>query len=289
MKTLSLWILMSFCSFGMWAQNTIGMTVNHYNNWGSGVSFSDYLRNNNGNLGLDSAVKAPVAEGSSNFNSGFLIGINYKLLGSDTNTWKGKWSRNFSLYIGYGANGNASAYQQQVYDINRTYTSIFYGDTTSMIVDSVEEAYHTISSKQGVFTQIGFGMNRVIRTNTRVTWEFGAGIHLGMGQYAAQYEHNRYFNYVQDSTFSYSFIPGTATSYQVDLRTENYFTGQIALNFGVIIPVAKDEEKWWVSLHAALGVGGMYMMDKFYTRATLVPTLGLNYRLGDKTKVDEYR
>ncbi|MCC6701708.1 MAG: hypothetical protein IT221_09290 [Fluviicola sp.] len=289
MNKFLLWSLISFCSMGTWAQNTIGMTINKYNNWGTGITFSDYLKNNPGNPGLDSATQAPVYENATKFNSGFLIGVNYKMLGTDTNSWKGKWSRNISFYIGYGGGSKASAYQQQVYDINLPYTSIFYGDTTTVLLDSVVEAFHTVSARQGVFTQLGFGMNRVIRTKSRVTFEIGAGIHLGMGQYATEYQHNRYFNYLQDSTFSYSFVQGSSTTYQMNLKSENYYTGQLALNLGVIFPIAKDDDNWWVSLHTAVGVGGMYLMDKFYTRMTLVPTLGVNYRLGSKVPVDEYR
>lgn len=277
-----------FCQTSF-AQNSIGMTIGRYYNWGTSYSFKEVQQANPGWSGLDSAVLSDVVLNSSTMQTGFTVGGQYRFLSADSTNFAGRWSKNIALNIGYLQATDLTGASHAVYNINAPYTTIFQGDTTTTLVDSMFENLHFVKST-GYLAQVGFGLHHIIRTETRVQGELGFGVKAGFGALNATYTNIRYYSYVEDSTETYSSIPYTKQTYDQTLKREHIFSGQVELTGGLFIPLAKDDNTWWISIHASFGIGAIHLYNTWLPRMTFVPTFGIHFQLpGEQTDTDGYK
>jgi hypothetical protein len=264
------------------AQNSIGMTIGQTYNWGTSYSFSDVLKANPNHTGLDSASHSNFIRNSGTMKSGFMIGAYYRVAPKDTLHGLG-WSKSYHLNLGYFEAAEIAGFDQIVTNINAPYTTIFQGDTTKTIVDSMFENIHYLSSN-GFCAQAGFSLHKIIPTETRVRGELGFGVRVGYGTMHNNYSNEQYFSYVEDSTTNYSQLEVIGKKHGSAVTTSSFISGQFELSGGLIIPLAKDDDTWWISFHGALGIGGVYMYEKWLTRMSFTPTFGIHFQLLPKKK-----
>lgn len=282
MKIAYLTLIMSCFILRVNAQNSIGMTISQTYNWGSSYSFNDALRLNPNSIGMDSASHSNFIRNSSTMKSGFMIGGYYRMAPKDTVHGLG-WSKSIHLNMGYFEAADIAGYDQIVTNINAPYTTIFQGDTVTTIVDSMFENIHYLKST-GFYSQAGFSLHKIIPTETRVQGELGFGVRFGYGNFHNQYSNERYYSYVEDSTTNYSALAVNGTKYGTTVANSTFFSGQFELSGGLIIPLAKDDDTWWISFHGALGIGGVYLYERWLTRMSFIPTFGIHFRMLPKQK-----
>jgi len=279
------WLLLTA---GASAQTSIGMTIGQYVNWGSPYSFKDAAALYPQNIAVDSAMKADYENVSRSAGLPLTVGANFRVKPTDSTKFMYRWSRNYGLTIGEFRIKELESGNLYTYDVNVPYTIIYQGDTSTYLLDSSKFYLNRLEEK-GALGQLGFGMMRELPTKSRVKGEIGFSLTAGIGRTASYY--TRTITYAEEDTTANFTSPNDRFESQdaVKVGTQNIFLGGVSLMGGVIIPLAKDDETWWLSLHGAVGVAGMYAYDKWIARMSFVPTLGINYRFQPKTDNDGYR
>lgn len=275
MKQLAL-LLGCLLSASAWGQGSLGMTISRYYNWGQESTWNHVAKQHPTDMSYDSASRAPAQLNSPLMKSVFWVGGQYRFLPKDSTVFMHKWSRNFWLQGGEITTDLMLARDTFTDNSNIPYTVIYQGDTTTYNLDTVRVVQHQLYGKGG-FAQLSFGMLRTIRTETRVIGEFGFRLNAGFGSLNSHHE-GVYVTYVADSA-SESPVPWSYSGTIVQTRERNtLFMGGAELSGGILIPLEKEDDTWWLGIHGSLGVTAMNYMGVTLMRTSFVPVLSINYR-----------
>jgi len=277
-----------FLAGSAFTQTSIGMTIGYFYNKGAAYSWKDAAAFYPDNLSADSAARSPYQKTAASANSSFMVGANFRIKPTDSTRFMYNWSRNYSLSFGSIKTQKMESLDYYRYDVNTPYTVIYNNDTTTYLLDSIN--YNTRSLyESGGYGYVSFGMLREIPTTSRIKTEFGFRLSAGMAVtnsfYGTSFQHTE-----EDSLAGFAAPLGRVS--EVNDRktgTQNVFTGNLSLSAGFIVPLAKDDDTWWVDLHVNVGVGALYAYSKWTPRVNFVPTFGINYRFTSQKDADGYR
>lgn len=275
MKQLAL-LLGCLLSASAWGQGSLGMTISRYYNWGQESTWDQISKQHPSDMSYDSAAKAPSQVNSPLMKSVFWVGAHYRYLPQDTTAFMHQWSRNFWLQGGEISTDLMLARDTFADNSNLPYTVIFQGDTTTYNLDTVRIAQHQFYGRGG-FAQFGFGLFRTIQTETRIVGEIGFRANVGFGSLLTHFERVN-VTYLADSTDEPP-IPWFTSSSGGETRERNtlFMTG-LELSGGLLIPLEKEDDTWWLGIHGAIGLTAMNYMGATLIRTSFVPVVGINYR-----------
>lgn len=281
MKRLLLLFTLTFTA-PVFAQVSIGMTMNGYFNGGTEISFDETRGMFSNTYPIDTGTFTyDYNYGSKGMYSSVSMGAVVRWANQDTNG-SSKWSKALSLTYGNLTINSASSYQTRFFDYNKPYTVISGGDTTTILTDSTS-SFHNRIEGTGFYTQLGFHFNRVIRTKTRILIDVGMGMRVGMSQinYTNMHVASNYLS--ADSANSNQVkLPQNETTNNQTLGKRQQVNGQLEVSGCVLLPLQQDADIWWLSLNINIGYGGFYQNSGWISRTTFVPAIGMNYRIVPK-------
>lgn len=275
MKQLAL-LLGCMLSASAWGQRSLGMTISRYYNWGQETTWEHVSRQHPSDMAYDSAAKAPGQLNSPLMKSVFWVGAHYRFLPKDSNAFMHKWSRNLWIHGGEISTDVMLARDTFTDNSNIPYTIIFQGDTTTYNLDTVRVAQHQLYGRGG-FAQFGIGMMRTIRTETRIVGEAGFRVNIGFGSLQSHFERTN-LNYLSDSTAEPP-VPWITSSSRAEIKERNTLM-MTAIEFtgGILIPLEKEDDTWWLGIHGSFGLTAMNYMGVMLMRTSFVPAISVNYR-----------
>ncbi len=281
MKKLLTTLIISLFASVTFSQNTIGMTFGRYFNYGAGMSFKDFKVQYPTFSVMDTASQLNSAFNSNYMYTTTLVGATYFWSGKDSTKNGGYWKKSAGIFLGKIRIGEFGGFNETITNTNYLHINSVNGIIDSSIVDSL---YLQTYSCEGVgnFRQAHFGLHRIIPTESRVKGLLGMNLRLGYAKMNFTLTGKETQAYVLDSSEVFAFHPFTEKNTSYALSSKYSFMGQLELSGGLMIPLAKNDDKWWISFTGNVGYGGILFAKEWKSRITFFPEVGLHFSLKEK-------
>lgn len=285
-RMLLLCHLFLLANFAM-GQTYVGMNLSRYYNWGQEMSWVQ-ARDQFPKLSyLDSAANAGTQYNSEHVTSIVWVGGQIRVQPTDTNKVLWKWTRNYYLNLGGIRAEKFEAVETFYKDSNLPYTTIYNGDTSNYLLDSISRFTHSMQTYGG-FGQIGYGLSRKLVGEYRVEGEFGMRCMAGYGTIYGDYKQLRE-NELVDTTNGSGSVHYSATSYEAPVPKSNLWMFSFDIIGGVYIPLEQGKSNWWLGLHGIIGVSSMYNWGTWKSRVNGSPQFSLHYRIPTKEEREKMK